>query len=137
LDPIGVEFSDDVVLVPETLARQLKDAKPTPETPVPSAEPALAEVTLPAGKPTQLLVFTGARVTSLSWEGKVPWQKWTPLFTKVLQRLVSEGGLTILVKFEARPSGGIFVEQVDETRQGLRELGLSENISTEGGESTS
>lgn len=131
LDQGSVDFSDDAVLVSEGLARQLKDAKPTPEAPVPAGEPSkVVPEPTPTGKPEQPPIF-GKKIAALKWIGEVPYQKWTSLYTKVLQRLVSEGGLTIRVEVESRPTDGLYEERLEETKQSLRELGLSEDISTE------
>ncbi len=130
LDPGTVEFSEDVVLVPQDLARQLKAARPTPEAPVPSVQPTEV-VEAPAGPVTQPPIFTGRKVAALRWSGEVPHQKWTTFYTKVLQRLVSDGGLTLRVEFESRPAGGMLAERADETRQGLRDLGLPDDVAAE------
>lgn len=118
--------------MPETLARQLKEAKPTPETPVPAGEPKKVTTTpAPTGPSEQPPIFTGKKVAVLRWSGEVPYQKWTSLYTKVLQRLVSEGGLSVRVEFESRPTEGMYEERVEETRQSLRELGLPEDLEAE------
>ena len=131
LDAGGVEFSADVVLVPESLARQLKDAQPTPEVPVPAEQPRPSEAISPGEGEAQPSIFTSEKIPAVRWKGEVPHQKWTTFYTKVLQRLVPEGGLTVHVEFDARPPGGINVERAEETKQGLRELGLSEELSTD------
>ena len=113
LDPATVEFSDDVVLVPAELAGQLKQARPTPDTPVPTAHP-VREVSPEGREGVQPPIFTGRKVASVRWAGEIPHQKWTTFYTKVLQRLVSEGGLRLRVEFEARPPGGLHVERAEE-----------------------
>lgn len=75
LDPASVEFSDDVVLVPAELARQLKAARPTPETPVPSPEPQAGPTVAPPGEVTQPPIFTGQKLGAVRWAGEVPHQK--------------------------------------------------------------
>jgi hypothetical protein len=129
LDPADVDFSDEVVLVPEELARQLEEAAPSVEAPVP-APTATAEA--PAGAAPSVgetePLFTGKKVAAIRWRGRVPPQKWTTFYTKVLSRLVSDGGLELKVEFEAKPPGGLHAERADEIRQHLRELGVPEEI---------
>jgi hypothetical protein len=138
LEASGVEFSDDVVLVPESLARQLKDAKPTPEAPIPAAQPArmpsssAEEKVVPTGeKDTPPSGFEIQKIPAVRWSGEVPHQKWTTFYMKVLQRLVPQGGLTIHVEFEARPPGGIYPGRVEEAEQGLQDLGIPEMLEKE------
>jgi hypothetical protein len=134
LDPADVDFSDDVVLVPQELAEQLKEAAPTVETPVPAPTPTPTVPTTTPGEttPEQTPIFTGKRVAAIRWKGSVPPQKWTTFYTKVLSRLVSDGGLELVnVEFEAAPSGGLHAERADEIVQSLRDLGLDETIDVE------
>src|SRR5581483_11209080 len=89
LSPADVEFSDDVVLVLPETARQIKEAKPAPEAPVSTVR--LPEAgSVPGGKAEQQPIFTGERVAAVSWEGEVPWQKWTTFYNKVLSGLAGE-----------------------------------------------
>jgi Protein of unknown function (DUF499) len=136
LDQADVDFSDDVVLVPEELARQLKEAAPTVETPVaaPAPTPPVPSAPSPGdggvtAEPVPL--FTGKKIAAIRWRGTVPPQKWTTFYTKVLSRLVSDGGLELNVQFEAQPPGGLHAERADEIRQHLRELGVAEDIEVE------
>ena len=134
LDPADVDFSDEVVLVPEELAGQLKEAAPTVETPVPAPAPSEPTVPAPGGGgvvPEPVPLFTGKRVAAIRWQGKVLPQKWTTFYTKVLSRLVSDGGLELTVEFEAQPEGGLYAERAEEIRQQLCELGVPEEIEVE------
>lgn len=127
-----VEFSDGVVLVAQSLAEQLKEAQPTPETPVPVPQPTRPEpAPTGGGTTTPMPLFTGDKVAAISWQGEVPAQKWTTFYTKVLSRLVSDGGLKLRVEFEARPAQGIHAERAGELRQNLRELGMAEDLEVE------
>jgi hypothetical protein len=72
LDALGVEFSADVVLVPESLARQLKDAQPTPEVPVPAEQPTPTPVVSPGGGEVPPPIFTSEKIPAARWEGEVP-----------------------------------------------------------------
>jgi hypothetical protein len=101
LDSADIAFSDEEVLVPQALAGQLKEAAPTPEEPVPAAG-----VTLPTAVTTEddggtevVPLFTGEKIAKICWQGTVPPQKWTTFYTKVLSRLVSDGGLELNVEF--------------------------------------
>jgi len=129
LDPVDIDFSGEVVLVPEELARQLEEAAPSVEAPVP-APTAPPEAPGGAAPPTgeAAPLFTGEKVAAIRWRGRVPPQKWTTFYTKVLSRLVSDGGLELEVEFEAKPPGGLYAERADEIGQHLRELGLADDI---------
>jgi hypothetical protein len=136
LDSADIAFSDEEVLVPQALAGQLKEAAPTPEEPVPAAG-----VTLPTAVTTDddggtevVPLFTGEKIAKIWWQGTVPPQKWTTFYTKVLSRLVSDGGLELNVEFKAQPPGGLHVERADEVRQQLRELGIDDRIEVDEGD---
>ncbi len=136
LDQADVDFSDDVVLVPQELAQQLKEAAPTVDTPVPAPAPTAPTPGAPSAgdggvTPEPVPLFTGKKITAIRWRGKVPPQKWTTFYTKVLSRLVSDGGLELNVEFEAQPPGGLHAERADEIRQHLRELGVIDEIDVE------
>jgi hypothetical protein len=138
LDPADVDFSDEVVLVPEELAGQLKEAAPTVDTPVPAPAPTTPTPTVPTPEdggvaPEPAPLFTGKKVAAIRWQGKVPAQKWTTFYTKVLSRLVADGGLELKVEFDAQPPGGFYAERADEIRQHLRELGVAEELEVEEG----
>ncbi len=49
-------------------------------------------------------------------------------YTKVLSRFATGGGLTLTVTVDVSPAGGTTSAKLEETRAGLRELGLSENL---------
>jgi hypothetical protein len=135
LDPISVEFTDDIVLVTDALAQQLREAKPTPETPVPAitaTETQEAPVHQVDRTPTP--PARGETAVAIRWRGDVPQQKWTTFYIKVLSRLAAGGGLTTTVEFEARPNEGLSTERIREVRRGLRELGLSEAVDVDGNE---
>ncbi len=131
LPPEKVEFSDDVVLILPEQARTLKEAAPSPEKPVPGLRPEGERDEVQPVAERQPPTFTGQKVARLVWEGEIPWQKWTQFFTKVLQRLSSGPSLTIRVRFEARPPGGLSHEHVNQVREGLGELGLPSDVETE------
>ncbi len=134
LDPAEVDFSPDAVLVREELARRLKEASPTPEAPVTLPSP---PTPAPAGggeAAQPIPLFTGDKVAAVRWRGALPPQKWTTFYTKVLSRLVAEGGLELTVELEAKPAAGLYVERVEEMRQHLRELGVADEVEVEEGQ---
>lgn len=49
-------------------------------------------------------------------------------YTKVLSRFATSGGLKLTVSIDVQPPGGTTVSKVEETRNALRELGLSEEL---------
>ncbi len=127
--PTDIEFSDDVVLVLPEIARQIKEAKPAPEAPVPLVQPPGPAPVL-GEKGEQLPIFTGERVAAVAWEGELPWQKWTTFYNKVLSGLAGEN-LKLTVKFEAHPSAGLPKEKLESIKDNLTELGLPPNVQTE------
>lgn len=70
----------------------------------------------------------GERVAGFKWSGEIHSNKWVNFFMKVLQHLVSDGGLKLTVSIDAAPANGISTQKIDETRVALRELGLHENL---------
>lgn len=129
--PVGeIEFSDDVLLVLAERARALQEAgeQPGPSAP-PQPEPAAVGQPVHVGG-EQPPMFTGERVGAVSWEGEVPWQKWTTFYNKVLSHLASQG-LRLRVRFEARPRDGLLKGYVDRLKDSLSELGLPSELETE------
>jgi hypothetical protein len=130
LSPDEVEYSDDVELMLPERAQALVSAEPSAEKPVaPEVEPVGEPVVSTAGG-EQARIFTEEKVAALRWEGEVPWQKWTTFYNKVLSNLVS-GEVTVTVRVESRPSGGLPKNRADAVRDNLVELGLSGEVSTE------
>ena len=66
-------------------------------------------------------------VSGFRWDGAVPWQKWTQFYNKVVSRF-SNKGLKLRVVVEVAPQGGISEQDVHETRNALKEMGLSESV---------
>ncbi|MGQ0671104.1 MAG: hypothetical protein ACT4PO_15835, partial [Actinomycetota bacterium] len=130
LDPEGVEFSDDVVLLVPDRAQEVKAAEPTIETPVPPAGTPVPPVTVGPGGAEQVSIFTGEKVAAIRWEGEVPWQKWITFYNKVLSGLAG-GDLKVTVEFESRPPEGLLKERVETVKDNLSELGLSPDVATE------
>jgi hypothetical protein len=63
----------------------------------------------------------------IRWQGAVPPQKWMNLYTKVLSRFTSSPELKLEVSFEVPIDSEQAQSKVDETRSGLKELGLDES----------
>jgi hypothetical protein len=70
-------------------------------------------------------------VTTLSWEGEVPAQKWMNFYTKVLTRFKGGEALTLTVRVEVTSEGSISPQKIEETKVALRELGLDDTLRTE------
>jgi hypothetical protein len=49
-------------------------------------------------------------------------------YTKILSRFVTGGGLKLNLKIEISPEGGVLKQKVEETKSGLRELGMSDEV---------
>lgn len=67
-------------------------------------------------------------IKGLRWSGQVPAQKWMNLYTKVLAKYATMGGLKITVSFEVAPDGGLLPQRVEEAKAALRELGLDDSV---------
>jgi hypothetical protein len=64
------------------------------------------------------------------WSGSIPPLKWMLFYNRVLAKYVSGSGLSVSVKVEAAPAGGLSKQRVEETRIALRELGLDDEVTT-------
>ena len=65
----------------------------------------------------------------LRWRGTVPPQKWMNFYTKVLTRFASSPELKLEVSFEISIDRDQAQSKADETRSGLKELGLDDTAS--------
>jgi len=65
----------------------------------------------------------------IRWRGAVPTQKWMNFYTKVLTRFASTPGLKLEVSFEVPIEPEQAQSKAEETRAGLKELGLEDNVS--------
>lgn len=92
---------------------------------------AIAEVRLRAEQPPddddEIEVKTGKNV--IRWRGTVPPQKWMNFYTKVLTRFASSPDLKLEVSFEVVIDREQAQSKANETRSGLKELGLDDGIS--------
>jgi hypothetical protein len=50
-------------------------------------------------------------------------------YTKVLSKFATQTGLTIALRVEIAPEGGVSNQKVDEIKVALRELGLIDDVS--------
>ncbi|MDY3563018.1 DUF499 domain-containing protein [Gemmata sp. JC673] len=66
---------------------------------------------------------------TIRWRGAVPPQKWMNFYTKVLARFINSPDLKLEVSFEIPLDRNQAQAKADETRTGLKELGLDDNVS--------
>jgi hypothetical protein len=64
----------------------------------------------------------------IRWSGEIPPQKWMNFYTKVLTRFVATKELKIRVSFEVPADGEQGAAKANETKTGLKELGLDDNV---------
>ena len=66
---------------------------------------------------------------TIRWRGTVPTQKWMNFYTKVLTRFAGSSELKLEVSFEVTVDREQARSKSEETRTGLKELGLDDNVS--------
>lgn len=66
----------------------------------------------------------------IRWRGNVPTQKWMNFYTKVLTRFASVPGLKLEVSFEVPVEREQAKAKEEETRSGLKDLGLDDGVSS-------
>ncbi len=87
----------------------------------------IAEIRVVAhDEPAPLPPTLGEQV--IRWRGTVPPQKWMNFYTKILTRFASTPGLKLEVSFEVPVDVEQVQGKVNETKAGLKELGLEENV---------
>ncbi|RCK78428.1 MAG: putative ATPase (AAA+ superfamily) [Candidatus Ozemobacter sibiricus] len=132
-----VEISESVYIIPQTTAEEYLKSKKGPPVledsqviiPPSMDSPATAIQTAtmkphPQPKETSAPEPANKGLRKLGWSGDVPPQKWMNFYTKVLTRFARSNGLKLTVKIEITPSEGLTQQQLEETRQALKELGL-------------
>jgi hypothetical protein len=129
-----VEFSDDMFIVTKETAEAYQKGRATPSAPVVTPPPTAVTppnvgatggtVTSPPISPPS----TPGVASGMTWTGEIPPQKWMNFYTRVLSKFVSARGLRLTVKVEVSPEGGVSRQKLDETKSGLRELGLNDEI---------
>ncbi|ABS28163.1 ATP-binding protein [Anaeromyxobacter sp. Fw109-5] len=145
-----VEIAEDVFLIAKERAEEYVARKPPPQPPIPGgggggggAQPG-AGGGVPGGGPGPggggSAPGTGGSggggpaptppIAGFQWTGDVSPQKWMNFYTKVLSRFATGGGLKLTVAVDVAPPGGTTSAKIEETKVALRELGLSEDITT-------
>ncbi|MCY2928835.1 MAG: DUF499 domain-containing protein [Planctomycetota bacterium] len=66
----------------------------------------------------------------LVWSGEVPAQKWTNFYMKVLSKFASDRSVSMSIRAEITVDGKVSPQKLEETKTALRELGMSDNLST-------
>jgi hypothetical protein len=135
-----IEFSDDVFLITAETAQAYLDQQKQVVAPATPAEPGTgptpaptATTATPSGNAPQQPTPTPApaapsKIGSIRWTGDVPAQKWMNFYTKVLSRFATTSGLRLRIQVEVAPHDGLSKQQIEDTRNALRELGLNDDI---------
>lgn len=122
-----IEIGDDLIVLRKEDAEKVQAAldagKPAKTSSIPPPPPEKTpeqkkEPSTPAPPPASTRMLPGFR-----WEGAVPWQKWTHIYSKVFSRF-SQKGLKLRVIAEVSPQGGVTQTEIEETQSALKELGL-------------
>jgi hypothetical protein len=127
---VEIEIGDDVVVLRKEDAEKIqaaidagKPAKPSSiPPPIPREAGSVSTTSSPPPGPVSVRSIPG-----FHWEGDVPWQKWSQVYSKVFSRF-SQKGLKLRVVVEVAPSDGVSEQEVQETRTALKELGLSDSV---------
>ena len=140
LTPSDVEISEEMfIITKETAEAYRKDAtRPGGSTPVSSstqaggaggaAEPGTHESGTTPLPPDRSAPQISRQKSGLTWSGEIPSQKWMNFYTKFLTKLGVSNGLTLTVKVECKPEGGLSPQKMEEVKSALRELGLDDRI---------
>lgn len=134
-----VEIADDVYILKKELAERYLETKQSPapigkseiDDPVPQ-EPSPEDTRSPqkpddgADEPP----LFKQTVSRIFWSGEISSQKWSLFYQKVLLKYHGQD-LKVSVKFESSPDDGISMQKLEETKSALRELGLSDDVSTD------
>jgi hypothetical protein len=129
-----VEFSEEMFLITRETAEAYLKTKTSPAAPPAEATPGEKPKSQapegevkegPGQKKPEQLTFA-----SLAWTGEVPPQKWMNCYTKVLSKFATAKGLKLKLSVEVAPEGGISKQKLEETKAALRELGLSDDLTS-------
>lgn len=142
LSPADVEFSEDMYVIKAETAQACVEEMGSDGSTTGTFKP-----TLPTGGPTSTtdqppIRPSGpttsdsgsyprpglAKLPRLAWSGEVPAQRWMNFYTRVLSRFATTPGLTLRVSIEFAPKDGVSPQSIDETKNALRELGLSDEV---------
>jgi hypothetical protein len=141
INTADVEISEEMfIITKETAEAYRKDAtRPGGATQTPSStqagdteatpEPKTHDTeTTPTADGGQSRPQTSKQKLGLTWSGEIPSQKWMNFYTKFLTKLGVSSGLTLTVKVECSPDGGLSPQKVEEIKSALRELGLDDTF---------
>jgi len=137
-----VEISEEMFIITKESAEAYEQAATQPPTTKPIGPPASPDnsASLPKAQTEELtLTSEPSDVHSrseaatqldlgLTWSGEVPSQKWMNFYTKVLTKLGVGNDLSLNVKVQCRPLGGVSKQKIEEIKSALRELGLDDNL---------
>ena len=132
----NIEFSEEMFLVTkETADAYLKSKaapvatppEPRPDHPDKKPEPPLPG---PEGNPTEPKQPEQLTFARMAWTGDVPPQKWMKFYTAVLSKFAAAKGLKLRVSVEVAPEGGLSKQKIEETKSALRELGMSDDLTS-------
>jgi len=65
------------------------------------------------------------KALSPHWAGEIPHQKWTQFYNRILSKFAARKGLKLLVAVDISDAS---IEEVEEMRRALRELGLEDDV---------
>jgi hypothetical protein len=127
-----IDFSEEMFLITKETAEAYLKTKSipvvTPPKPEEKPEPPLQDPDprkRPEPKKSEQLTFA-----NMAWTGEVPPQKWMKFYTAVLSKFAAAKGLKLRLTFEVAPEGGISKQKVEETKAALRELGMSDDLTS-------
>lgn len=130
-----IEISEDMYIIKKETALEYKESmkKPedVPEPPKPPTGGEGPEPPKPPEPPTTGDEPPAEKITKVSWEGEVPAQKWMNFYTKILSKYATGGSLNVSIRFKAASDDGISLQKVEETKVGLQELGLDNDVQAE------
>ena len=130
-----IDFSEEMFLITKETAEAYAKAKaappptpPKPEDPTKKPEPPPQERDggkEPEPKKAEQLTFA-----SMAWTGEIPPQKWMKFYTAVLSKFAANKGLKLKLTVQVQPDDGLSKQKLEETKAALRELGLSDDITS-------
>jgi len=140
INTADVEISEEMfIITKETAEAYRRDAaRPAGATPILSSAQPAGTSAFPIPKTDETTTTPGTPGTTgperlqqkagLTWSGEIPSQKWMNFYTKFLTKLGVSSGLSLNVKVECKPEGGLSPQKLEEAKSALRELGLDDRI---------
>jgi hypothetical protein len=140
INTADIEISEEMFIVSKETAEAYRKDSTRPEGMAPMLFPtttgdqwdlpkaAMDELNPPTIDGGQHHPQTPHQKSELTWSGKIPSQKWMNFYTKFLTKLGVTSDLTLTVKVECKPDGGLSPQRMEEIRNALRELGLDDRI---------